>query len=97
MSTIKAWFLSKNLTAHTVAVLCISAATLISTDPQVQQILVSLFREHPAALADITLLAGLIFKYTRSSSDAGTLAKANEIKSNPDAPTASEVDAASVK
>ena len=97
MNNLVAWLRSKNFTAHTVAALCIAAATLITTDPQVQQVLVSLFREHPAALADITLLAGLIFKYTRSSSDAGTMATARDIKASGNAPTSAEVDAATQK
>ena len=96
MNTIIAWFRSKNITAHTVAALCIAAATLITTDPQVQQILVGLFKNHPAALADITLLAGLILKYTHSSSAAGTVANAKNILGNGNAPTAAEVDAANV-
>jgi hypothetical protein len=43
------------------------------------------------------LLAGLILKYMRSSSDSGTLATAREIHASGNAPTAAEVDAASMK
>jgi hypothetical protein len=97
MNTITAFFKSKNFTAHTFAALCVATAGIITTDPQVQQILVGLFKNHPAALADVMLLAGLILKYMRSSSDAGTLATAREIHASGNAPTAAEVDAASMK
>lgn len=97
MNNIVAWFKSKNISTHTVAALCIAAATLITTDSQVQQILIELFKNHPAALADVTLLAGLILKYTHSSSPAGTLATARTITSSGDAPTAAQVDAATTK
>jgi hypothetical protein len=96
MNEIIAWFKSKNITAHVLAGLAITAATVITSDQQVQQFLVAVLKAHPAAAADIVLAAGIIAKYTHSSSPAGTLATANEIKSQPDAPTAAQVDAATV-
>ena len=95
MNAIKAWFLSKNITAHTVAAVLVSAAILISSDQQVQQFLVDLLKAHPALAADVLLLAGIIAKYSRSSSAAGAMATARNIAAQPDAPTSSQVDAAS--
>ena len=97
MNWIAAWFRSKNITAHTVALLAASAAGLITFDPQVQQFLVTLLKAHPAAATDIILLAGIVAKYSRSSSPAGAVANAKAIMANGNAPTAAEISAATTK
>jgi hypothetical protein len=94
---IKAWLLSKNLTAHTVAAVLLSAATVISADPQARQFVAMTFERHPGIGAWIIAAAGIAAKYSHSSSAAGTVATAKVIQNSPDAPTASQVQAASVK
>ena len=92
-----AWFRSKNISSHTIAVAAVTLAGLITTDQQVRDFILSQFKAHPAIGSDIVLLAGVILKYARSSSDAGAVAHADAIKDKPDAPTASQVDAATTK
>lgn len=71
MNAVKAWFASRNITSHTLAALAIGAATLISTDEQVRDFLLSALKAHPKLASDIVLLAGIILKYSRSSSASG--------------------------
>ena len=92
-----AWLKSKNWTAHTVAAFCISAAIFISSDSQAQQFLLDLLKAHPALAADVILLAGLIAKYSHSSSPAGTLAGARAVMDEPNTPTPAQVNAADPK
>lgn len=89
-----AWLRSKNITTHAVAGFLVVIATIITTDPQVQQLLIALLKAHPAIVADVVLVAGIIAKYSLSSSPAGTLATARDIKASPDTPTRAQVDAA---
>jgi hypothetical protein len=91
---LKAWLKGKNVTSHTVAVVAIGAATLITTDQQVRNFLISILSAHPKALADISLLAAIILKYSHSSSPAGTVATAGQLLASPAAPTIEEVVAA---
>jgi hypothetical protein len=70
-NAIVAWFKAKSITSHTVAAAVISAATLISTDQQVRDFLISSCQAHPKIAAEIIALSGIILKYTRSSSPAG--------------------------
>ena len=92
-----AWLRSKNWTAHTIFALAATAAGIIASDQQVQQFLGDLLKAHPAAAAQIVALAVIIAKYSRSSSDAGTLAKARAVNDAPNAPTTAEVNAADTK
>ena len=89
-----AWIKSKSILAHSVAALCLTAAGVITFDPQVQQLLLALLKEHPADASDIILLAAVVAKYSHSSSPAGMLVAARDIKDSGDAPTAKQVDAA---
>ena len=97
MEKLAAWFRSKNITAHTIAVLAVSAAGLITGDQQVRDFLIELFKAHPVMATDIIMAATILAKYSHSSSAAGTLATARVINDSPDAPTAAAVDAASTK
>ena len=97
MSKIASWFRSKNITAHAVAVVAVTAASLITGDQQVRDFLIELFKAHPAIGADIIAVAAIVLKYSHSSSAAGTLATARVINDSPDAPTATQIDAASTK
>jgi len=95
MAAFIAWLKSKNITTHTIAALGISAAGLITFDPQVQQFVLTLLKAHPALAGDIIILAGIVAKYSHSSSPAGTVANAKAIMALPNAPTAAQVDSAS--
>ena len=97
MSTILAWLKSKNWTAHTVAVLAVSIATLISSDQMVRDFVLGLFKAHPAIGTDIVALAAIILKYSRSSSPAGVVALSQNIQAGPDAPSKAAVDAADIQ
>ena len=89
-----AWFKSKNISAHTIAVLAIAAATAITTDEQVRDFVMSLFQAHPKIFAGITSAAAIILKYSHSSSDAGKVAVAESIMASPNPPTATAIQAA---
>ncbi len=97
MQTLLAWLRSKNWTAHTVFVLAVTAAGIITGDPDVQQLLVTLLKAHPVAASNIILLACVIAKYTHSSSPAGTMATARTIQAAPNTPTTAQVNAADTK
>ena len=62
---------SKNITSHTVVVLIIGAAGLISSDEQVRSFLVGALASHPKIASGIIGLAGIILKYSRDSSTRG--------------------------
>jgi hypothetical protein len=94
---ISAWFRSKSWTAHTVAAGLVTLAGIVALDPQAQRFITALFKGHPEAVSEIILFAGLVAKYSQSSSPAGTMATARVIADKPDAPTASEVERASAK
>jgi hypothetical protein len=89
-----AWIKSKSMLTHSVAAFCLTAAGVITFDPQVQQLLIALLVNHPKLVADIILLAAVVAKYSPSRSPAGTLVAARDIKDSGDAPTAKQVDAA---
>jgi hypothetical protein len=72
----------------------VTTAGIVASDTQVQQFLVGILAQHPAAAAQGIALAVIIAKYTHSSSPAGTLATARDIKAGPGTPTAKQVDAA---
>lgn len=97
MNIIVAWFKSKSSTSHKLAFAAVALATLITSDAQFREFLVILMQAHPTLAADIILFAGIIAKYSHSSSPAGTLATARAIQASPDAPTSSQVDAVTNK
>jgi hypothetical protein len=88
------WVKSKNITAHSVAVAAIAFATLYTSDEQFRDLVLSLVGAHPKIIADIGLAVGIILKYTRSSSAAGTVSQARVIADSPNPPTKAEVNAA---
>jgi hypothetical protein len=92
-----AWFRSKNLSAHALAAILLTAASVVSADPQARQFVMATFQRHPSIGAWLIAAAGIAAKYSHSSSAAGTVANANIIKEQPDAPTASQVQAATTK
>ena len=94
MEGLSAWFRSKNITAHTVAVAAIAAATAITTDEQVRSFLVGVFQQHPKIASAIIGAAVIILKYSHSSSPAGTVANAESVLAAPNPPTATAVQAA---
>jgi hypothetical protein len=67
MSQIIAWFKSKNISSHVVAVTIVALATLIVTDSQVQAFVLQLFATYPKIGTAIVAIAGIIFKYSHST------------------------------
>ena len=92
-----AWFKSKNITSHSIAVFLIVFASAYSSNLYgIRDLCIELFKNHPTIPADTLLLCGLILKYTHSSSPAGTIATAQDILAEPDAPTTKEIADAKV-
>ena len=94
MEALLAFFRSKNITSHTVAAAVITLAGLIMSDEQVRDFVLSTFQAHPKIGTSIVALAGIVLKYSHSSSSAGTIATAEKIVAAPNPPTPAEVDAA---
>ena len=94
MNAILAWLKSKSITSHTVAAAAVALSTLIMTDEQARDFVLKLFAAHPKIGTTIVALAGIILKYSHSSSPAGTVATAQQIVAAPDPPTQAAVDAA---
>lgn len=67
MNNIIDWFKSKNISSHTMLLAATGLATLITTDSQVSNFIVTLFQAHPAVGSDIILLAAVIAKYSHST------------------------------
>jgi hypothetical protein len=95
---------SKNITTHSIGAAIIVFSGLYDSSPDLRNYIGQLFVGYPVVVTRIgeimmNLSAGISLwrNYARSSSAAGTLAHANAIKSQPDAPTASQVDAATTK
>lgn len=91
-----AWFKSKNITAHSVAAAALAFATIYSTDGQFRDFVLSMVGAHPKIVADIGIAVGIILKYSQSTSNAGTVAKAKVIEASPNPPTPAEVTAATL-
>jgi hypothetical protein len=94
VNRIIAWFRSKNITAHTIAALLVSAATAVATDEQVRSFLVGAFQAHPKVASTIIALAGITLKYSHSSSAAGAIVAGRAALDSPSAPTSAQVAAA---
>jgi hypothetical protein len=104
MQTILAWLKSKNITTHTVGGFIIAFAVAYNSSPQLRDYIGTLFTGFPVVVsklgilcADIAAGVALWRNYAHSGSDAGVLARAREIQSKPDAPTAAQVDAATTQ
>ena len=91
---IQAWLRSKNWTAHTVAIAAVAAATAVTTDQQVRDFVLGIFQAHPKIGTGIITAAGIILKYSHSSSAAGTVATAENVMASPNAPSPAAVAAA---
>jgi hypothetical protein len=97
MNSFVSWLKSKSITSHSVAAVAVSLATLIMTDETVRNFVLSTFDHHPKIGSSILALAGIILKYSHSSSPAGTVATAQAIESAPNPPTPAAVEAAKPK
>jgi hypothetical protein len=97
MSELIAWFKSKNINSHAIAASAIALSTLVMTDETVRNFVLGLFQQHPKIGTGIVTLAGIILKYSHSSSPAGAVAQARQVLDSPDAPSAKAVDAATPK
>jgi hypothetical protein len=95
MNSFLLWIKSKNITSHSIAAVVIGAAGLIMTDETVRNFVLGLFQKHPNIGTAIVSLAGIILKYSHSSSPASTVAQAKAVLASPDAPMASAIDAQS--
>jgi len=95
IASISAWLKSKSITSHTVAAALVLFATAYTTDQQLRDFIIKLFQNHPTIPADILMACGIILKYTRSSSPAGTVALSQVIEASPQAPTPAAIAAAS--
>jgi heme A synthase len=94
MNSLTAWFKSKNITAHTIAAVAILAATTITTDQQVRDFVIGLFQAHPKIGTSILTVAGIILKYSHSTSAAGTVVAAEKVMASPNPPTPAAIAAA---
>ena len=88
-----AWFKSKNITTHSIAAAAIFFATLYTSDQQFRDFVLSLVKTHPKIAADIGIAVGIILKYSRSTSAAGTVAAAEKVLSSNNPPSAAAVAA----
>lgn len=102
LEKIQSWFRSKNITTHTVGAAIIAFAVAYDSSPQLRDYIGTVFTGFPVVVttlgtlcANIAAGVALWRNYSHSSSAAGTLATARAIQSQPDAPTAAQVDAAS--
>jgi hypothetical protein len=99
-----AWFRSKNITTHTVGVAIVGFAIAYNSSPALRDYIGTMLIGYPVIITKLgvwtaNIVAGVTLwrNYAHSSSDAGTLATARTITSSGDAPTASQVDAATTK
>lgn len=87
MSQLAEWLKSKNITSHTIVAVLVAGATLITTDEQVRSLLVGMFINHPKVVTDLTIIAGIVLKYSRDSSTRGAalniLSDANQAQPAP--------------
>jgi hypothetical protein len=92
--SIAAWVRSKSLFTHAILVSATGLACYIAEDPSLVK---SLFASHPK-LGGIIVLASVAWaKQSHSSSAAGAVANAKAILSQPNAPTAQQIESASSK
>jgi len=95
---------SKNITTHSIGFAIVAIAGYYDKSPDFRNWVGSFFVGYPVVVTkigvvmmNITAAVTLWRNYSNSRSSAGVLAAANAIKSEPDAPTASQVDAATTK
>jgi len=95
---------SKNNTTHSIGAAIIAFAAYYDMSPELRNYIGSFFVGYPVVVTrfgelmmNITAAVTFWRNYSNSRSSAGILAAANAIKSEPDAPTASQVDAATTK
>ena len=96
-----AWYKSKNLTTHTIGTAIVGFAIAYDSSPQLRDYIGTIFTGFPVVVthlgtlcANIAAGVALWRNYSHSSSAAGTVANAQAILSKPDAPTATQVEAA---
>jgi hypothetical protein len=93
----QAWALSKGGWSHAIAGLFGSAVVAYMTCPPFHTLVLNVYALIPAQAAGwILLFVGWYAWYHHASSPAGTMARAREITSNGNTPTAAQVDAADV-
>lgn len=100
---IAAWAKGKNITTHTVGAAILLFATAYDSTPALRNYIATVFVGYPAVVGKIgiwcaNIAAGFALwrNFSRSSSDAGTVATAKVIESSPNPPTPAEVTAATL-
>lgn len=80
MNTILSWLKSKNITSHSIVVAIIFMAGIVVEDQSVRNFVLQLFQTHPKLGTMLLTLAGIVFKYSRSSTPTSVLEQASVIK-----------------
>jgi hypothetical protein len=97
ISPLVAWLKSKNITSHVIAGLITTLSTGFAFDPTFRGAVGMLFVNYPRTLASLGAVLTIWLKYSHSSSEVGTVARAQNILQSPNPPTQTEVDAANVQ
>ena len=104
LSNIAAWFKAHNITSHTVGAFIVTFALAYTTSPELRNYIATVFTGYPTVvtkfgvlMVDIAAGVTLWRNFSASHSDAGIVAEARKIQDKPDAPTSSQVDAATTK
>ena len=101
IAKIKAWFLSKNITTHTVWIGLLGFAVAYDSSSALRDQVATLFFGHPVIVtkigilcSNLVILSAMWAKLSHSSSPAGTVANAQVIQASQNPQTQAEVNAA---
>ncbi len=98
MDAIKQWFASKGGYAHVCAAIFVGAMAAYAAVPQFHQLVNQIHDALPAYVQELATTALALWAwYKTTQSRAVTVAPAKQILDSPDAPTAAEINAATVK
>ena len=104
LNNLGVWFKAHNISAHTVGTFIIGFALAYNSSPELRNYIATVFTGYPTVvthfgviMVDIAAGFALWRNYSGAHSAVGVLAEARKINGNPDAPTASQVDAATTK
>lgn len=104
LNNLGVWFKAHNISAHTVGAGIVAFALAYNGSPEIRNYIATVFTGYPVVvtrfgvlMVDIATGVMLWRNYSAAHSAAGVLAEARKINGKPDAPTASQVDAATTK
>lgn len=80
MNALLAWFKSRNITSHTVAVGIAGFFTLYSADQAFRDVVLKLVEHHPEIAAALAAAVGIWTKYSGAHSAQGVLQEAAQVK-----------------